>query len=119
MTIQEFLKISFDRDQKFFIPRPRILCKDGFSMSVQGGDGIYSTPRENSMFFFNVEVGYPSKKEKSLMPHIGGNKGCPKDTIYGYVPIETVDDIVKKHGGIVGVAMSIKRYAELKKSKGE
>lgn len=39
---------------------PRIYCMDGESVSIQAGDCMYCTPRENFSGWFKVEAGYPS-----------------------------------------------------------
>jgi hypothetical protein len=98
MTLSEFITTTFDADDKYQV-RPRIFCNDGFSMSVQGGWGKYSTPRENGTVFTSYEIGYPSKKEPLIMPHCE-DKRRPKQTVYGYVPFEVVESVIEKHGGI-------------------
>jgi len=41
--------------------RPRIVCSNGVSLSVQASDGHYCSPRVNGIKnYHNVEVGYPS-----------------------------------------------------------
>jgi hypothetical protein len=48
-------------DYEFQDIRPRIICKDGVSLSVQASDGHYSHPRKNGIWeYTEVEVGYPS-----------------------------------------------------------
>ena len=77
-----------------------IYCKDGFSMSVQASETSYCTPRENSATRYeSVEVGFPSAEEPMLMewaedPH------RPTDTVYAYVPVEVVNLVIAKHGGV-------------------
>lgn len=41
----------------FSLAKPRIKCKDGFSMSVQDGEHHYANYGESS------EVGFPSEKK--------------------------------------------------------
>ena len=77
---------------------PRIECADGFSMSVQAGEGIYCAPRDNSGYWYEVEVGFPSAVEPLLMDWIE-NPDTPTDTVYPYVPIEIVALVIKQHGG--------------------
>ena len=44
----------------------RIVCKDGWSLSVQAGDGLYSNPRESGAARYNmVEVGYVERADGS------------------------------------------------------
>ena len=79
-------------------PVPRIKCVDGFSLSVQVGEGIYSTPRDYDGPWTEVVVGYPSEREEALMPYVE-SPDRPTDTVYGYVPIEIVVDVINRHGG--------------------
>ena len=78
---------------------PRMICKDGFSMSVQGHYGAYSSPRDDfADSYATVEIGYPSAAEPLLMER-AENPENPTETVYGYVPIATVLEIIEKHGG--------------------
>ena len=84
---------------------PHIVCTDGFTMSVQVGYSLYSTPKKVAKRYSAVEIGYPSEHE----PLIEEYAECYTfeeldidftDTIYPYVPVKIVDKVLKKHGGI-------------------
>jgi len=84
---------------------PHIVCTDGFTMSVQVGYSLYSTPKKVAKRYSAVEIGYPSDHE----PLIEEYAECFTfeeldidftDTIYPYVPVRIVDKVLKKHGGI-------------------
>ena len=78
---------------------PRMICADGFSMSVQGHSGAYSSPRDDfADSYATVEIGYPSAAEPLLMERAESPEN-PIETVYGYVPIATVLEIIEKHGG--------------------
>ena len=79
----------------FSLAKPRIKCKDGFSMSVQDGEHHYANYGESS------EVGFPSEKEELLMPYVEDAES-PTETVYAYVPNAVISEIIKKHGGIDG-----------------
>lgn len=81
---------------------PRMVCADGFNMSVQGNYGGYSTPRDDfADNYSEVEVGYPSEREELLMPFIdGGPDTDPTKAVYAYVPVEIIAEVVAKHGGL-------------------
>ena len=78
----------------------RVCCADGFEMSVQANVSAYCSPRENSGKYELVEVGFPSAVEPMLMPY-AERRDKPTKTVYGYVPVEVVTNVLAKHGGIV------------------
>lgn len=80
---------------------PPMVCEDGFKFSVQGHCGTYSQPRDDfAKCYTKVEVGFPSEREELLMPYIDDERAIPTETVYGYVPIELIEQIVAKHGGL-------------------
>ena len=80
----------------------RIVCEDGFSMSVQASSSNYSDPRScDADKYTAVEVGFPNRREELLMPYIENPDGDPTDSVYGWVPSETIVLVCAKHGGIV------------------
>lgn len=78
----------------------KIVCADGFSVSVQANEGAYCEPREDEGPWIEVECGYPSEEEPLLMKY-AENKNRPTDTVYGWVPVGVVLRVVKNHGGMV------------------
>ena len=79
---------------------PPMKMKDGFSVSVQGHYGTYSQPREDfAKEYTLVELGFPSEHEPLLDPYQEGADD-PTNTVYGYVPIGVVEEIIEKHGGL-------------------
>ena len=78
---------------------PYVVCKDGFKMSVQAGQTLYSTPKDVADSYEDAEVGYPSTEESLLTSYAeDGEALC--DTVYGYVPCSIIDEVIEKHGGI-------------------
>ena len=45
--------------------------------------------------------GTPSMEDAELIPY-AENPDVPLDTVYAYVPVEIVDAVMEKHGGIAG-----------------
>ena len=79
----------------------RLVCADGFEMSVQAHFGAYCSPRiDNAEKYTSVEIGFPSEKEPMLMEYCD-EPGAPLDTVYGYVPVHVVTTVIAKHGGVV------------------
>jgi hypothetical protein len=78
-----------------------VTCKDGFTMSVQANEGAYCHPRiDNAPSYTSVEVGFPSHPEP-LLRKWADNEDKPTDTVYGYVPVNTIVLVCAKHGGVV------------------
>jgi hypothetical protein len=86
----------------FFItrrPAPAIECVDGFIMSVQASETHYCAPRDYDGPYAEFEVGFPSEREEQLMPY-AEDPERPLDTVYRYVPLEIIEALVEKHGGV-------------------
>ena len=89
---------------------PRITCKDGFTISVQGSEHSYATPREDNPpnGYTHVECGFPSTTPKTV--ELRNYAECFGDTdytetVYGYVPVEVVQAELDAHGGIIDGVM--------------
>ena len=78
---------------------PHVVCKDGFKMSVQAGQTLYSTPKDVADDYEEAEVGFPSTEETLLTTYAEDNNNLC-DTVYGYVPCSIIDEVIEKHGGI-------------------
>ncbi len=84
---------------------PHIVCEDGFSMSVQVGYSLYSTPKKVAKRYSAVEIGYPSEPEELIKEYaefapFDEDTADYTDTVYPYVPVKIVDKVLKRHGGI-------------------
>ncbi len=90
---------------------PRIVCADGFSISVQAAASSYCTPRCDSPDtpYTHVECGFPSSTPmtpelKYYAEALYGRDESECDfteTVYGYVPVEIVKAELQEHGGVV------------------
>tara|TARA_R110002020_G_scaffold409446_1_gene619195 strand:- start:929 stop:1234 length:306 start_codon:yes stop_codon:yes gene_type:complete len=79
----------------------RVVCADGFTMSVQASEYTYCEPRiTGAERYTAVEVGMPSESEPLLM-HWAEDEAHPTTTVYGWVPSERVALVIAKHGGMV------------------
>lgn len=79
----------------------RVVCADGFSMSVQAGVCKYCQPRVSDAPKYDlVEVWFPTTEESILMPYAKTSEN-PTDAVYAYVPVELVTNVIVKHGGMV------------------
>jgi hypothetical protein len=84
---------------------PKIICSDGFTMSVQVGYSLYSTPKKIAKRYSAVEIGFPSEPEELIKEYaefapFDDDTTDYTDTVYPYVPVKIVDKVLKKHGGI-------------------
>lgn len=79
----------------------RVVCADGFKMSVQASAYNYCQPQmRDAVRYETVEVGFPTAKEPMLMPYAETPEN-PTDTVYAYVPVQVVTNVIIKHGGMV------------------
>jgi hypothetical protein len=79
----------------------KVICKDGFEMSVQAGYTQYCHPRETDADKYTaVEIGFPNEREEMILEY-AENRSTPTDTVYAYVPASLVSLVIAKHGGIV------------------
>lgn len=107
MTTNEFLRMTMNKEQLSngtFVQttRPWIICKDDFSVSVQAGCSLYSDPRIDFLDTYEkVELGFPNMEDE-LITDYAEDPDNLTDTVYGYVPVEIVDKLIEKHGGIIG-----------------
>ena len=112
--IQRNLKVTYPAEEYSSLKHimtssrlPHIVCADGFSMSVQVGYSLYSTPKKVAKRYSAVEIGFPSDHEPLIEEYaefipFGEEDEEPDytDTVYPYVPVKVVDKVLKKHGGI-------------------
>lgn len=97
MNLDEFTRATHKEDS--FYSRPRIHCNNGFNFSVQGGSGMYSTPRKNDKEFMAMEIGFPSHVEELIL-EFAEDRDNPTDTVYSYVDNTIIQEVIDKHGGI-------------------
>ena len=94
-NVNEFFNIAGAKRNR------QVVCPDGFKMSVQAFAGGYCTPRiDGADKYEEVEVGYPSEPEEMLMEY-AEEPDAPTQTVYAYVPVQVVTNVLAKHGGIV------------------
>lgn len=86
-------------NERFQLIRPRLICKDGFSMSVQASQYHYCKPRVDGVVEYEeVEIGPLNEKEELLIPY--AENPDETYTVYPYVPIDIINQVIEKHGGI-------------------
>lgn len=83
-----------------FSPVPRVECKDGFTISIQAGSYSYCTPRDSNGPWSCFELGYPSQELGEEFDEYCEDPQNPLETVYGYVPEELIQKLIKSHGGL-------------------
>ena len=79
----------------------RVVCSDGFAMSVQARAASYCSPRrDDAERYESVEIGYPNRLE-TLLLHYAEDPENPEGTVYGWVPVSLVTLVIAKHGGMI------------------
>ena len=80
--------------------RPRIICNDGESVSIQAGEYVYSTPRKNGQNHYScIEAGFPSVEPPLSWQEYTEDWENPTKTIYAWMPIEIAQEFIDAHGG--------------------
>ena len=83
-------------------------CVDGFTVSVIAGPGAYCNPRPGRKVsktfsgpYTSVEVSFPSERPEPWVTWVTycENPTVPLKTVYGYVPVDVVRELIKLHGG--------------------
>ena len=85
---------------------PRIICADGFSISVQAREFSYCTPRQDAGPHTHMEGGFPSSAPLdpellAMRENSFEEDGDPCETVYPYVAREVFEREFALHGGIV------------------
>ena len=78
----------------------RVVCTDGFTMSVQADDAKYCSPREDIGPYTAADVGFTSTYDYYLQPY-AEDRNDPTGTVYGYVPAVVIRLCIESHGGMV------------------
>ncbi|MBR3762212.1 MAG: hypothetical protein IKK59_05660 [Lachnospiraceae bacterium] len=98
MKIAEWISNTYQRTTVYgTLIRPKVMCADGFKISVQASRMHYCTPRATlaeGADYKALELGFASHKDELIEDYCEG-------LIYPYVPVEFVDKLIEKHGGIM------------------
>lgn len=82
--------------------RPRIICSDGFSVSIQASYAHYCKPRNNIGPYTHFELGYPSEIVDSWISFVEAfsENQDPCEQVYPYVPIHLIVDEMNRRGNV-------------------
>jgi hypothetical protein len=70
-----------------------IVCKDGFTVSIQAGPSYYSRPKNSKGPYTHVEMGHASGPMPALKKWKEGN-------IWTFVPLKSAAHVLNRHGGL-------------------
>lgn len=83
---------------------PPIYAKDGFNVSLQVHNGNYCESnngyRKLGHTMIEVEFGFPSESEPLIVEYADGNSSGEITNSVGKIPIEVMEKVFEKHGGI-------------------
>ena len=89
--------------QEFLMNKPPymncgwLICKDGYHLSIQASNTLYSKPRKNYVVWSEVEV----MPKTGKLP-IKFSEYSSDGEVYGFVPTELVLNLINEHGGWIG-----------------
>ena len=83
--------------------REKVVCADGYRMSIQASSGHYCTPKvdidqDANIKYSSVEV-LIYEDDNLFEGYIDDEDG--RDRIGAYVPVNVVLEVIKKHGGAI------------------
>lgn len=94
MTTNEYLHETYRLEST---PRPLAVCEDGFTISIQASIAHYCIPRvTEDIEYKKVELGHSNIEDDLIKEY--AESGNYTNAVYGYVPVEVVDQLLKKHG---------------------
>lgn len=83
----------FSCEDRVIVYRPTFKCRDGLQLSIQASSSHYSNPKSHIGPYESVEIGFPSEPIEELKDYTSDEE------IYGWVPVELVEEVIEKHGG--------------------
>lgn len=90
---------TMDKDP-YFAKFPPIVCKDDTFISAQAGENYHCYPKEN-LENFEYETVEVFKNDDMIEELLLNPFECDYDNyIFDNVPVEVIDAIIEKHGGI-------------------
>lgn len=106
MDVLSYLNLTYNENDNYQV-RNKVICKDGFEISIQGGTEFhYCKPRCKINIYLNLELGFPSCEDELILQY-------KEDDIYPFVPLNIVEKLISKHGGIIGYfGNGVQKYYE-------
>ena len=109
-TLTDFIKDTnhINRYERYSFPgiRPLVVCKDGFTLSIQASAFNLCTPRKNNIVNYDtfelskISETIPELEEYDETIYTRKKLCLNRNRTYGYVPKALVEKILEEHGGI-------------------
>ncbi len=113
MTVKDFIHVTNVEIDRSNATRPFAICKDGLVVSIQASHFHYCIPKTlpnkleaNTFDYEYVEVGFqnhmhiPEWDDKYDRQDWKNPNPDAINCLYGFVPIQDLEEFVEKHGGI-------------------
>jgi len=97
ITVTDFLT----QPTNYFGYRPAVELGDGTILSIQGHKLSYSVPRQPSTAYESVEVAIKGGHFDEIAAYAEDFDN--PESVFGFVPVNVLDDAVAAHGGIVKI----------------
>ena len=99
--LKETSNVRISGSMSFQSVRPRIICQDGESVSIQAGQFTYSAPREDGLNNYSaIEAGFPSVAPPDSWLEYAEDVDNLTGTVYAYLPVEIAQEFIDAHDGI-------------------
>lgn len=113
ISFNGFLTVTDFGIDTWHLRRPRVVCADGYTISIQRSYyhycdlGMEYTKMDTISYPDDIsktsyELGYPSREDDLIMEY-AETPDYPTGTVYGFVPYDVVVNLLEKHGGIVDI----------------
>ena len=80
--------------------RKPFTCNNGLTFGLQTTELNYCSPRTDNGPWSEVEIGFPNREVEKLMP-FAEDKNRPTETVYGWVPMNSIMEIITDNGGLI------------------
>ena len=97
---------TINEDPFIYAQNLRVVCRDGYHVSIQASAYHYSTPRKtlaDISEYSAFELGFPSMPDELLREFADSAQDDLTKTVYAYVPRALVELVLANHGGIVSI----------------
>ena len=88
-----------DTGFEFLTNVPRLVCTDGYTVSMQASAYVHCAPQDNIGPWVAVELGFSSAADYTIAKYAEDSSNLT-DTVYNMVPLIVVALLIQKHDGL-------------------